>query len=119
MVSLRTRPFLVRLLLAWFICALGVAAAAPMVQPRTMEIVCSAAAGAHLVVIDEDGKADPAGQHPLDCSLCLNVTAPPVAHADPAPAPQPLAHALQPLVAAHIASLVGAPLPPRGPPAQS
>ena len=30
--------------------------------------------------------------------------------------PQPLAHALKPLVAAHIAALVGAPLPPRGPP---
>src|SRR2546427_21575 len=33
--------------------------------------------------------------------------------------PHPLAAALHPFAAAHIAALVGAPLPPRGPPAQA
>jgi len=43
----------------------------------------------------------------------------PVPRSVTAPMPQPLAHALLPAVAAHIAALVGAPLPPRGPPAQA
>jgi hypothetical protein len=41
---------------------------------------------------------------------------PPAPQRTPSAAPQPLARALQSLVAAHIAALVGAPLPPRGPP---
>jgi len=48
--------------------------------------------------------------------MCLAATLPPAPYRAPCAAPQPLAHALQPSVAAHIAALVGAPLPPRGPP---
>lgn len=117
MALLRTRTLLVRLLLAWFVCALGVAVASPMVKPKTMDIVCSASGGVHLVVVGDDGQAETAGPHTLDCSLCLNATTPPLASSSPSLVPQPLAHALRPRVAAHIASLVGAPLPPRGPPA--
>lgn len=119
MSRLRTTKFLVRLMLAWFFCALGVAVAAPMVNPNTIEIVCSAAGSVKMVVIGEDGQADTPGHHTLDCSLCLNATTPPVRQTSALIVPQPLAHALQPLVAAHIAALVGAPLPPRGPPSLS
>lgn len=114
--ALRSSALLARLALLWFLLALGVAAASPAVQPQVMELVCTAAGGM-LVVTGEDGPA-PLGQSALDCSLCLT----PLGTAAPAiatlPLPQPLAHALTPMAAAHIAALVGAPLPPRGPPSQ-
>lgn len=116
---LRTRTFLVRLMLAWFVCALGVAGASPMVKPKTMDIVCSATGGVHLVVVGDDGQADAAGHHTLDCSLCLNATTPPSAQWPAGDGPQPLAQAPRPAVTTHTAALVGAPLPPRGPPAHS
>lgn len=115
--ALRSSALLARLALLWFLLALGVAAAAPAVQPQVMELVCTAAGGM-LVVTGEDGQAAPLGQSTLDCSLCLmplGTTAPAMAAL---PAQQPLAHALTPMAAAHIAALVGAPLPPRGPPSQ-
>lgn len=119
MSHMRTTTFLVRLMLAWFVCALGVAVASPMVNPKTIDIVCSASGGMQMVVVGEDGQADTAGHHTLDCSLCLNATTPPVSQLSSFVAPQPLAHALRPFVAAHIAALVGAPLPARGPPSLS
>ena len=64
-------------------------------------------------------QAQAPGQHTLDCSMCL-APALPLPPASLAGAqPHPLAAALHPFAAAHIAALVGAPLPPRGPPAQA
>jgi hypothetical protein len=69
-----------------------------------------------IVVIDGDSDSAKLGHHTLDCSLCLAVSLPPdPIHLSFEPV-QVLAHALKPMVAAHIAALVGAPMPPRGPP---
>lgn len=103
--------------MAWFLLTLGIAGASPFVNPKTTELVCSTGGAITMVVLDDEGRAVAAGHHTLDCSLCLApvLPLPPVAMA--AARPQPLAAALHPLAAAHIASLAGAPLPPRGPPA--
>lgn len=105
--------------MAWFLLTLGVAGASPFVSPRTMELLCSAGGAVTMVMVDEEGQAVASGQHTLDCSLCLAplLPLPPVAVLPVLP--QPLAAALHPFAAAHIASLVGAPLPPRGPPLQA
>ncbi|XAH23776.1 DUF2946 family protein [Xylophilus sp. GW821-FHT01B05] len=113
---LRTSSLLARLVLLWFACVLGVAAASPIVHPQAMELACSASGNLKLVVMGDDGQAMEAGQHSLDCALCLAAHVPPPRTHTPPVLPQPLAHALLPTVAAHIAALVGAPLPPRGPP---
>ena len=116
---LRTSSLLARLALAWFVMTLCVAGASPMVHPVAVEIVCSAGGSVKVVVTSDDGTAAEAGQHTLDCSLCFAATMP-FADVGALPKmPQPLAHALQPIAAAHIAALVGAPLPARGPPAQA
>ncbi|WP_198972372.1 hypothetical protein [Xylophilus sp. ASV27] len=114
--ALRTSCLLARLVLAWFALTLGVAAASPVVHPRATEIVCTAGGSIKIVVSSDDGASAEIGQHTLDCSLCLAATVPLPARRVALEMPQPLAHALRPLVAAHIAALVGAPLPPRGPP---
>lgn len=115
---LRTSTLIARLVLAWFVLALGVAAAAPAVQPKAVELVCTAGGSVKVLVIDEDGQGSMQDQHTLDCSLCLHTLASAGRAIAPLPSQQPLAHACTPMAAAHIAALVGAPLPPRGPPQQ-
>lgn len=110
---------LARLILAWFVLTLGVAVASPMVYPQAMELVCSDGGTMKVVVIGEDGEAVQVGQHTLDCPMCLAAVLPPAFVSIPFPHLAPLLLAQHPFAAAHIAALVGAPLPPRGPPSFS
>lgn len=116
MQTLRRARFLARLVLAWFVLALGAAIASPLVQPQATELVCSAGGAMKLIVKGDDG-AKEAKAHTLDCPLCATLSAPPPATRVQAPPPSALAHALHPIATAHIAARVAAPLPPRGPPA--
>lgn len=113
---LRNSFTVVRLVLAWLLLTLGVAFASPWVAPQAMELVCAQGGSVKLVVVDDDGKAQAAVHHGLDCPLCLAMGLPPSADVPTLPQPSPLAHALHPIIRARIAALVGAPLPPRGPP---
>ncbi|PIF90716.1 hypothetical protein CLU86_1605 [Acidovorax sp. 62] len=118
MQRLRSLSLLARLILAWFVLTVGVAIASPIVHPQTMELVCTTGGAAKLVVLDDDGEqATTALHHTLDCPLCLQFSAPAALDQAAVVHPEPLAHALQKAVAATMAALVGAPLPPRGPPA--
>ena len=114
--ALRTASMLARLVLAWFILALGVAVASPIVHPKTMELVCSAGGSMKMVVTNDDSQRAATGPHTLDCALCLATSAPLPQAGAPFEPPHPLAPALTPSFVAHIAALVGAPLPARGPP---
>lgn len=116
MQALRSSFWLTRLILAWFAVTLGVAVASPLVHPQGFELVCTASGDVKLVALGESA-APGMGHHQLDCPMCLPAGAPPPAlPAMAVPHQQPLAHALLPLVAAHIASVTRAPLPARGPP---
>lgn len=115
---LRTSSLLVRSVLVWFVLTLGAAGAAPMVQPASMALVCSDG-GVKLVLVDREGVAVHAKAHTLDCPLCLPAALPPTLAAPREPAPQPVGGATQVVIASHVTVSVGAPLPPRGPPAFS
>lgn len=110
---------LIRLVLAWFALTLGVAMASPIVAPKTMEMMCADGGAIRLIVVDENGDVVEAGQHTLGCAMCLPACLPPVLLPQQLSQPQPLAYALTPIEEARIAALVGAPLPPRGPPAHA
>jgi hypothetical protein len=116
--SLRSARHLARLVLAWFALALLVAIAAPLAQAESLELVCNGAGGAKLLVHGEDGTHEAFGHAP-DCQLCASMAGPPPVLRLAVEAPTPLAHALLPAVAAHIAWLTAAPLPARGPPSLS
>jgi hypothetical protein len=123
MQTLRNTRYLARLVLAWFVLALGVAVAAPMVNPQSMELICSTG-GAMKLIVKSAASQDPAdsGQvrHTLDCPLCATaLMAPTLEIPVLSVPPSSLAHALQPVEAARIAGRVAAPLPPRGPPSFS
>lgn len=120
---LRTTPFLARLVLAWFLGVVGLAGAAPLIHPQSLELVCGASGAVKLVVVSAAGDDDSTprqqalGPHGLDCTLCLQLQAPPpsvppvaLSRAVPQPVPVPW-HAR-----VFAASWHGAPLPARGPP---
>lgn len=112
----RTTKTLTCLLLAWFALTLGVAMAAPLIAPKAMELLCSDGGSLKLVVVNKDGDVVNSGQHTQDCALCLPASLPTSDTPLQLTQPQPLAHALTLIEQARIAALVGAPLPPRGPP---
>ena len=89
--------------------------ASPLVQPKPVELICLGSGAVKLVVKTDDGAKD-MPSHTLDCPLCVHVGAPPPILQARLPEVHPLAHALLPIPAAHIAARTAAPLPPRGPP---
>ena len=112
---LRNTTHIIRFVLVWFALSVGVAIASPMVQPKAMDMVCTSTGSMKLVVQGDDDGAKSASSS-LDCPLCANIVAPPLALHTTLTQPSPLSHALLPHVAAHIASLTAPPLPSRGPP---
>jgi hypothetical protein len=112
--SLRSTRLLARLVLAWFVAVVGVAAAAPAWHPQSLDLVCTGA-GMKLVAVDA-GDGEPVGAGGLDCPLCATVVPPPPVHPAAGLLPEaPLAQ-VQPAVPAAAAAM---PSPPaRGPPSR-
>lgn len=125
MQGLRHALQLTRFVLVWFALSVGVAVASPLVHPTAMDWVCTSTGAMKLVMSDADNSdgqlssADRVTHHTLDCPLCTSIVAPPPALRTGLSQPSPLAYALQPTVAAHIASVTAPPLPSRGPPVLS
>ena len=113
---LRNASHLARLVLAWFALALLVAVASPVVRGETLEVVCAGAGGMKLLAHDESGTSHASGHNMQDCQLCASLAGPPPVLRVAIAPPSQLAHALRPVVAAHLAWLTAAPLPARGPP---
>ena len=116
---LRQSHLITRFVLVWFALFVGVAAAAPLVNPQSMEMVCSGSGVMKLVIQDQSQRDEGLGVasgHTLDCSLCGAVNAPPPTTQTLPALEQPLSYALQSIPQARIAALTGAPLPARGPP---
>ncbi len=119
--SLREARSIVRWMLVWFALSIGVAVAAPVVNPQALTLICTTAGNVKFVAESVGDNADgaPSGMqtHALDCVMCLPAGAPPVTsavlHAGPAArSPQPAA--LPERVPARLAKAASA----RGPPAQ-
>jgi hypothetical protein len=73
--TLRRSHTLARLVLVWFVLAMGVAIAAPAVQPLGMGDICSASAVAQGQQPETGGAGS---HHTLQCVLCLSAGAPPL-----------------------------------------
>ena len=84
--SLREARAIVRWMLVGFLLSIGVAVAAPALNPQALTLVCSAAGNVKLVGDTPDGGA-PNGSmvHGLDCVLCLPAGAPPAVEQDMLP----------------------------------
>ena len=118
MQTLRNAHLIARFVLVWFALSIGVSIASPIVKPQGMEVICSGSGVMKLLVKSDEG-SKVVSLHTLDCSLCATGYAPPPIMQWSVEAVQPLAHVLQSIAAAHIASRTGASPPARGPPAFS
>ncbi len=117
MQTLRNAYRLSRFVLVWFALSMGVAVASPLVNPKTLQLVCTTA-GAITVQFDQ-GNGDGASPqaNTLDCPLCAAVGVPPPQVSLQVLAPMGLAYALPTPESQHSARRTAAPFPPRGPPA--
>ncbi len=104
---------------------LAVTSLAPFVNPVAYEAVCSVH-GVRFVVTDAGGShvvdaapGDRPGDGGAHCPMCIAAGVPPRVVAWDATPDQPLAPVRRSVPAARLASLVGAPLPARGPPSAS
>ena len=109
-----------RVVLLWFMASLLAAIASPIVRHCPMKQMPATVHSMQMMAPEHttEGGAPKVRPSHFDCPLCLQLDAPPPAlpaYARP-PLPQPLRHALQPIPAARIAAITGAPLPARGPP---
>lgn len=102
-----------RLVLAWFLMSLGLAIAAPAVQPQISHVVCTG--GAMKVVVQDEGVPLVAAAS-LDCPLCAALDAPAPPRQALGVAPRPAGPALRPLPTGALVVHSAAPLPARGPP---
>lgn len=113
--QLRNAIQITRFVLVWLVLSVGVAVASPVLNPKGTDVVCTGTGMMKLVVQGDDDGA--ASAKTMDCPLCTSITAPPPEFSTALTQPSPLAHAVQPIAAAHIAALTAPPLPSRGPPA--
>ena len=117
MQPLRNAHLLARFVLVWFALSMGLAIASPLVQPKGLQLVCSAA-GAITIQFDQgDGGANSGQPKTLDCPLCAAAGTPPPQIALQVLAPMGLAYALHLSADPLSTRRSAAPLPPRGPPA--
>lgn len=116
MKTLRSIPWLRRLVAAWFIVSMGVAMASPLVQPRAMELVCSASGLTKIIIHSAQGNAVDASDMDMDCSLCLLANTPPDPQQARLPALSPAAQLRATKSLDHIPAAMGAPPPARAPP---
>lgn len=101
--------------LAWFVMALGAAAASPLLHSKTIEIVC-AGVGATQMVVHTEGGTVKWNPHFLDCPLCLVSGVPPMAASSLAPVFGPLFHASAVLFISPVVAPTAVPPPARAPP---
>lgn len=117
MQNLRNAHRLARFALAWFVLSMGVAIASPLVQPKSMQLVCSAAGAVTFQLDQGEGGAGGSQANTLDCPLCAAVGAPPHRASLQVLAPMGMVQAQPVLTDPQHSHRSAAPLPPRGPPA--
>ena len=111
-----TRRLCARWVLAWYVLFVGVSVLAATLQPKTMDVVCSAM-GTMKVVVQGEGEG-PLVNSGMDCPMCAHATPalPPPTVAALAHVHDARAHNVQTLPETLLLAHTAPPLPSRGPP---
>ena len=111
-----TRRLCARWVLAWYVLFVGASVLATTLQPKTMDVVCSAM-GTMKVVVQGEGE-NTALSSSMDCPLCVHATPalPPPTLANLDHVHDARAHIVQALPEALLLARTAPPLPSRGPP---
>lgn len=113
--SLRRSPWLARLALLWFVLAIGVAVASPVVHPQSELVICTGV-GMQKVVLNDDGTISKSAATGMSCPLCMLGGAPPSPPALTIVRPPLLSEVLNTKPIALVVSRSAVPSPARGPP---
>jgi hypothetical protein len=108
-------PLWARKVVSWLLLAFAAAIASPLVQPKSIELLCTGTGSVKLLVGSADDSDGNAGMAP-DCALCVQASLP--SHTPPfsLAAHQGTVYAQQAVVLPHTALRAAPPLPARGPP---
>ena len=111
-----TRRLCARWVLAWYVLFVGVSVLAATLQPKTMDVVCSAM-GTMKVVVQGEGE-NTAMSSSMDCPLCVHTTPalPPPTLSNLAHVHDARSHIVRALPEALLLARTAPPLPSRGPP---
>jgi hypothetical protein len=99
-----------------FLLGIAAAYASPVIQPRSIELLCSTNGAMKLISQTDDGNE--ASADAMHCGLCVPIAAPPSAIFQIS-FQSALAYATQRNPASALAALTRPPLPARGPPSLS
>lgn len=102
----------------WFSLFTALAIASPLLNPTSLDSVCSPEHGTRLIVVNDQGDDTKANLPSSDCPLCSGFFTPNFLVRHYFDAPSPLAHALEPQQEAFLIALSQPPLPSRGPPSR-
>lgn len=121
MQTLRSAHLIARFVLVWFALSIGVAIASPMVNPQSLQLVCSGSGSGSMKVIsiDAGGKATLTVSHTLDCPLCASISAPPPLEIVGFSAVAPLGYSVPVQDTGSFTAVLATPPPARGPPSLS
>ncbi|MFN5340313.1 MAG: hypothetical protein ACK5BI_11445 [Burkholderiales bacterium] len=102
----------------WFALFTALSIASPMLNPTSLDSVCSPEHGSRLIVVNDQGDGSDANALSKDCPLCSGFFTPDFWVHHSFDTPSPLAHALEPQREAFLIAIAQPPLPSRGPPTQ-
>jgi hypothetical protein len=108
-------PLWARKVLLWLLLAFAAAIASPLVQPKSIELLCTGTGSVKLLVGNAEDGDSSTGLAP-DCALCVQASLPAHAPLFTAAPQQRTVHALQALALPRTALRATPPLPARGPP---
>jgi hypothetical protein len=116
MQRLRHAHLITRMVLVWLVLTLGIAVAAPLVQPEAVQLVCSGSGAMKLVPQGDGDNGGALATRVLDCPLCIAIdTPPPIATPPVLRVSSAVAFVGRP-PAEPAASFSASPAPGRGPP---
>jgi hypothetical protein len=115
MEALRRAQRLTRLVLAWFALSVGIAVAAPVLQPLGDDVICSGSSAAKSMASEHADAAGGGHHHMKDCASCAltGVPSAPVTFAASTPPADMPAAVLPTSVAVRSGSPFSARAPPR------
>ena len=100
----------------WFALFTAISIATPLLNPTSLDSVCSPEHGTRLIVVSDQGDGTDLNLPTSDCPLCSGFFTPDFLVRHHFDAPSPLAHALEPQQEAFLIALSQPPIPSRGPP---
>jgi len=114
--TLRNSPWLAKLALLWYVVTLGVAVAAPMVNPPTELVVCTSVGMVKVVLNDDGTTATSTSNDGMHCPLCSAGGAQAPVSVSKGQVFHPSGHVLKSIPKTHLAALTAVQPPARGPP---